>query len=79
MCLVFSDILRGTPLHAMLKYESTASIVDLFFAPSSFPCILHSFRPFIRETLGSARNVLHLGALSVPSHIVENESNEQKH
>ena len=37
---------------------------------------LHCSRPFIRGTLGRTRNVLHLGALSVPSNIVENESYE---
>ena len=35
---------------------------------------LHCSRPFIRDTLGRARHVLRLGALSVPSTIVNYES-----
>ena len=62
MCLVVSDSLRGRSLHAMLKYEGPASSVKLFFALSSCPCLLHSFRPKIRDTLGRVRNVLHPGA-----------------
>ena len=67
MCLVISDSLRGRSLHAMLKYEGPASIVKLFFTLSSFPCLLHSFRLYIRDTLGRARNLLHPGAFNVPS------------
>ena len=69
MCLVVSGSLRERSLHAMLKFEGLAAIVKLFSTLSSFPCILHSFRPYIRDTLGRARNVIHLGALSVPSRI----------
>ena len=69
MCLVVSDRLRGMSIHATLTYEGPASLVKLFFAHSSFLCLTHSFRPYIRDTPGGARNVLHLGALSVPSRI----------
>ena len=75
MCLMVSDSLRGRSIHAMLKYEGPASLVKLFFTHSSFPCLLHSFRPYIRDTPGRAGNVLHFGALSVPG-LVENESYE---
>ena len=69
MCPAVSGGLRERSLHAMLKFEGLAAIVKLFFLTTSFPCILHSFRPYIRDTLGCARNVIHLGALSVPSRI----------
>ena len=69
MCLVVSDRLRGRSLHAMLKCEGPASLVKLFFTLFSFPCLLHSFRPYIQDTLGRARNVLHPGAFNVPSGI----------
>ena len=69
MCLVVSDSLRGRSFHAMLKYKGPASLVKLFFTHSSFPCFLHSFRPYIRDTPGRARNVLHPGAFNVPSRI----------
>ena len=69
MCLVVSDSLRGRSLHAMLTYEGPASLVNLFFTHSSFPCLTHSSRPKNRDTPGGVRNVLHLGALSVPSRI----------
>ena len=69
MCLVVSDSLRGKSIHAMLNYEGLASLVNLFFTLSSFPCLSLSFRPCIRDTPGSARNVLHPGAFSVPSRI----------
>ena len=70
MCpLACSGSLRGRSFHAMLNYEGPASLVKLFFTHSSFPCLFHSFRPYIWNTLGRARNVIHLGALSVPSRI----------
>ena len=69
MCPVVSESLRGRSLHAMLKYESPAIIVKLFFTLSSFPGLLHSFRPYIRDALGRARNVSHPGAVNVPSRI----------
>ena len=69
MCLMVSDSLRGKSLHAMLKYEGPASIVKLFFTLSSCPCILHIFDHIFGIRLGRARNVLHLGALSVSSRI----------
>ena len=75
MCLVVSGSLREMSLHAMLKYGGTAALVKLFFTHSSFPCLLHSFRPYIRDTPGRARNVLHPGAFSMyPPGLVENES-----
>ena len=46
------------------------------FLPVLLSVCLHCSRPFIRDTLGRARNVLRLGALSVPSTIVDNESYE---
>ena len=65
MCLAVSDSLRGRSFHAMLKYEGPASLVTLFFTHSSLPCLLHSFRPYIRDMPGRARNMLHLGAFNV--------------
>ena len=53
----------------MLNHEGPASLVKLFSTHSSFPCLFHSFRPYIWNTLGRARHVIHLGALSVPSRI----------
>ena len=76
MCLVVSDSLLGRSIHAMLKYEGSASLVKLFFTPSSNPCLSRSVRPYIRETPGRARNVSHPGALNVPSRIVRtNQTN----
>ena len=69
MRLVVSGSLRGRSFHAMLKYEGPASLVKMFFTHSSFPFLAHSFRPFIRDTPGGARNVLHPGAFSIPSRI----------
>ena len=69
MCLVVSGSLREMSLHAMLKYGGSAALVKLFFTHSSFPCLLHSFRPYIRDTPGRARNVSHPGAFNVPSRI----------
>ena len=43
--------------------------MNLFFTHSSFPCLTHSSRSYNRDAPGSARNMLHLGALSVPSRI----------
>ena len=52
--------------------------VKLFFVSLSVlhSMSLHRSRPFVRDTLGRARNVLNLGALSVPSNIVDNDSYE---
>ena len=72
MCLVISDSLRGMSLQEKWKCEGPAS--HLFFFKKRgivLPTcrLTHSFRPKIRDTPGGARNVLHLGALSVPSRI----------
>ena len=69
MCPVVSDSLRGRSFHAMLNYEGPASLDKLFFTHSSFPCLLHSFRPKTRDTPGRARNVLHPGAFNVHSRL----------
>ena len=50
--------------------------IVFFFHSVLHSMSLHCSRPFIRDTLGRAQNVIHLGALSVPSNIVENESYE---
>ena len=76
MCPVVSDSLRGRSFHAMLNYEGPASLVKLFFTHSSFPCLLHSFRPKTRDTPGRARNVLHPVLSMYPPGLVENESYE---
>ena len=71
---VVSGSLRERSLHAMLKCEGPAALVKLFFTHCSFPCLLHSFRPYIRDSPARARNVLHPGAFNVPPGLVENES-----
>ena len=54
----------------MLNYEGPASLVKLFFTPSSFPCLSHSFR------LG-ALEIGYILVLSMyPPGLVENESYE---
>ena len=63
-----SGSLREMSLQAMLKYEGPAAVVKLIFTLSSFPCFC-AFLTIIQDTLGRARNVLHLGVLSVPSRI----------
>ena len=69
MCLVISDNLRGRSLQAMRTYEGPSSLVNVFFSHCSFLCLTHSSRPYNHDTPGGARNLLHLGALSVPSRI----------
>ena len=49
--------------------EIVFSLCPSFHEPALFSTIYSG-------TLGHTRNVLHLGALSVPSNIVENESYE---
>ena len=69
-CLVLSSPPDADwSIHAMRTCEGPASFVNSFFTHYSFPRLTHSSRPYDRDTLGSARNVLHLGALSVPSRI----------
>ena len=69
MCPVVSRGLRERSLHTMLKFEGPAAIVKLLFSLPPFLDSLHFFDHFFRDTLGRARNVLHLGVLSVPSKI----------
>ena len=70
MCLVISDRLRGKSLQVMWTYDGPASLVNLFFTHCiTYLCLTHSSRPYNRETRGGVRNVLHLGALSVPLRI----------
>ena len=56
MCLVVSDTRKVSSRYV----EIWRSCIHF----SSFPCFLHSFRLYIRDTRGRARNVLHPGAFS---------------
>ena len=69
MCLVISDNLRERSLQAMRTYEGPASLVNLFFTHCSLLCLTHTSRPKNQDTPWGARNVWHLGALSVSSRI----------
>ena len=71
---VTSGSFREMPLQAFLKFEGPAVTRDCFLFLSVLHSMsLHCSRPYIRDTLGRARNVLHLGSLSVPSTIVDDE------
>ena len=72
MCPVVSGSLREMSLQALLKFEGPTVYVKLFLG-SPCPSFQVSALVFL-GTLGHARNVSHLGALSVPSYIVENKS-----
>ena len=66
---------REMPLQALMKFEGPAITWNCFWVlPVSLSRCLHRSRPLILGTLGRAQNVLRLGALSVPSTVVDNDS-----